>query len=163
MAARFTCAEGAPIVVGFLGSQAPPRSNSAEGGAIVEGFRDNGLIYGRDYVFEERFTGGDDDRFPTFAYELAQKNARIIMTNPVTWILLALLTFTMMTDAASAQQRTFYDSRGNVVGRSSTDSSGTTTNYDARGRVISRESTSGNTTTIYDAGGRNAGRFTTSR
>jgi len=86
------------------------------------------------------------------------------MTNPVTKIiLLALLTFTMMTDAASAQQRTFYDSRGNVVGCSSTDSSGTTTNYDARGRVISRESTSGNTTTIYDAGGRNAGRFMTSR
>jgi putative tryptophan/tyrosine transport system substrate-binding protein len=74
-------AQKAPIVVGFLGSQAPPRSNSAEGGAIVEGFRDNGLIYGRDYVFEERFTGGDDDRFPTFAYELAQKNARIIMAN----------------------------------------------------------------------------------
>jgi putative ABC transport system substrate-binding protein len=74
-------AQKAPIVVGFLGSQAPPRSNSSEGGAIVEGFRDNGLIYGRDYVFEERFTGGDDDRFPTFAYELAQKNARIIMAN----------------------------------------------------------------------------------
>jgi hypothetical protein len=29
--------------------------------------------------------------------------------------------------------------------------------------VISRESTSGNTTTIYDARGRNVGRFTTSR
>ena len=50
-------AQKAPIVVGFLGSQAPPRSNSAEGGAIVEGFRDNGLIYGRDYVFEGRFHG----------------------------------------------------------------------------------------------------------
>ena len=74
-------AQKAPIVVGFLGSQAPPRPNSAEGGAIKDGFRDNGLIYGRDYVFEERFTGGDDDRFPTFAYELAQKNARIIMAN----------------------------------------------------------------------------------
>ena len=74
-------AQKAPIVVGFLGSQAPPRSNSAEGGAIVEGFRDNGLIYGRDYVFEERFTGGDDYRFPTLAYELAQKKARIIMAN----------------------------------------------------------------------------------
>ena len=74
-------AQKAPIVVGFLGSQAPPHSNDAEGGAIKDGFRDNGLIYGRDYVFEERFTGGDDDRFPTFAYELAQKNARIIMAN----------------------------------------------------------------------------------
>jgi YD repeat-containing protein len=78
--------------------------------------------------------------------------------------LLALLTLALMTGAASAQQqRTFYDSRGNVVGRSSTNGSGTVTNYDSRGRVISRESTSGNTTTIYDAGGRNVGRVTTNR
>ena len=36
------------------------------------------------------------------------------MTN--TKILLTLLTLAMMTGAASAQQRTFYHSRGNVVG-----------------------------------------------
>ena len=78
-------------------------------------------------------------------------------------ILLTVLTIAMMTGAASAQQRTFYDSSGKVVGRSTTDSSGTTTNYDSRGRVISRESTSGNQTTIYDAGGRNVGRYTASR
>ena len=88
------------------------------------------------------------------------------MTNPMTKfaitahgksnrILLALL---MMTGAASAQSRTFYDSRGNVVGRSSTDSQGSTTAYDARGKVISREFTSGHTTTVYDAGGRVVGR-----
>jgi YD repeat-containing protein len=82
------------------------------------------------------------------------------MTPHTTKILLALLTLALMTGAASAQQRTFYDARGNVVGRSSTDSQGSTTNYDARGKVISRESTSGNTTTIYDAGGRNVGRVT---
>jgi YD repeat-containing protein len=70
------------------------------------------------------------------------------MTNPATKILLALLTLAMMTGAASAQQRTFYDSAGNVVGRSSTDSNGTTTNYDSRGRVVSRETTKGNTTTL---------------
>ena len=85
------------------------------------------------------------------------------MTNPTTKILLTLLTLATLTGAASAQQRTFYDSRGNVVGRSSTDGSGTVTNYDARGRVVSRESTSGNQTTIYDARGRNVGRFTTNR
>jgi YD repeat-containing protein len=73
------------------------------------------------------------------------------MTNP---ILLAVLTFAMMTGTALAQQRTFYDSRGNVVGRAATDSNGATTNYDARGKVISRESTSENTTTIYDSGER---------
>jgi len=81
----------------------------------------------------------------------------------MTKILLTLLTFAIMTGAASAQQRTFYDSSGKVVGRSSTDSSGATTNYDSRGNVISRESTSGNTTTIYDARGRDVGRVTTNR
>ena len=73
-----------------------------------------------------------------------------------------LLALAMMTGAASAQQRTHFDSRGNVVGRSSTDSSGTVTNYDARGRVISRETTSGGTT-VYDASGRNVGRVNTNR
>ncbi|MBR1302176.1 hypothetical protein [Bradyrhizobium sp. AUGA SZCCT0042] len=69
----------------------------------------------------------------------------------------------MMTGAALAQQRTFYDARGNVVGRSATDSQGSTTNYDAGGKVISRESTSGNATTVHDAGGRNVGKVTTNR
>jgi YD repeat-containing protein len=78
-------------------------------------------------------------------------------------ILLPLLTLAMLTGAASAQQRTFYDAGGKVVGRSSTDGSGMVTNYDARGRVTSRETPAGNTTTIYDAGGRNIGRFTTNR
>jgi len=50
----------------------------------------------------------------------------------------------MMTGAASAQQqRTYYNARGNSLGRSTTDSQGTTT--------------------VYDAGGRNVGRFTTAR
>ncbi len=74
---------------------------------------------------------------------------------------LALLTLAMMSGAASAQSRTFYDSRGNVVGRSSTDRQGATTFYDSRGRVTGRESISGNTTTIYDASGRSDGKVTT--
>ena len=78
------------------------------------------------------------------------------MTNP---ILLALTLAMMMTGGALAEQRTFYNSSGKVVGRSSTNSSGTTTIYDSRGRVISRESTSGNRTTIYDAAGRLVGRW----
>jgi hypothetical protein len=69
------------------------------------------------------------------------------MTNPLTQILLALLTLAMMTGAASAQSRTFYDSSGTVVGQSATESSGTTTNYDARGQ--------GHQPRIYDAVGRN--------
>ena len=72
-------------------------------------------------------------------------------------------TLAVLVTEASAQSRTFYDSAGRVVGRSSTDSQGTITNYDARGKVISRETTSGNTTTIYDTGGRNIGRITTGR
>ena len=52
------------------------------------------------------------------------------MTSPMAKIILiALLTPAMMT-AASAQQRAIYDSRGKVVGRSATDSSGAVANYD---------------------------------
>jgi YD repeat-containing protein len=78
----------------------------------------------------------------------------------MTKTMIAALALAMLTGTVSAQQRTIYDSRGKVVGRSSTDSSGTTTNYDARGRVITRETTSANTTTVYDDRGRNIGRFT---
>jgi YD repeat-containing protein len=69
----------------------------------------------------------------------------------------------VLTIEASAQSRTHYDSAGKSLGHSATDSAGTVTNYDARGKVISRETTIGNQTTIYDAGGRNVGRVTTSR
>jgi YD repeat-containing protein len=77
--------------------------------------------------------------------------------------IIVLLALAATTTQASAQSRTFYDASGKVVGRSSTDSSGTVRNYDASGRVVRRESTSGNQTTIYDASGRNVGRFTTNR
>ena len=72
----------------------------------------------------------------------------------MTKILLTLLTLAALATEASAQSRTFYDSSGKVVGRSSTDTQGTTTNYDARGKVIIRKSTGGNTTMVYDARGR---------
>jgi YD repeat-containing protein len=85
-----------------------------------------------------------------------------VVTEPMK-ILLALLTLAMMTGAASAQQRTFYDASGKRIGSATTDSSGTVTNYDSRGRVIIRETKTGNTKTVYDASGRNVGRFTTSR
>jgi YD repeat-containing protein len=80
----------------------------------------------------------------------------------MTKILLALLTLAIAT-GASAQPRQYYDRSGQRIGTASTDSSGTVTNYDSRGKVISKESTTGNQTTIYDAGGRNVGRFTFSR
>jgi hypothetical protein len=40
--------------------------------------------------------------------------------------------------SASAQQRRYYDSRGNSVGTSSTDSQGTTTTRDNRGNTVGR-------------------------
>ena len=70
-----------------------------------------------------------------------------------------MLTTLALTGAASAQQRTLYDSSGRAVVRSVTGSNGAVTNYDAQGRVISRETTSRNrTTTIYDAHGHTIGR-----
>jgi hypothetical protein len=45
-----------------------------------------------------------------------------------------LLTVALLTGAASAQSRTFYDASGKVVDRASTDSAGSTTFYDERGR-----------------------------
>jgi len=70
-------------------------------------------------------------------------------------ILPALIALAMLTDAASAQQRTPYDASGKVVARSATDSQGTVTNYDARDNMISRETRSG---AIYDARGRLIGK-----
>ncbi|MGX9426423.1 MULTISPECIES: hypothetical protein [Bradyrhizobium] len=61
----------------------------------------------------------------------------------------------VLATAASAQQRAFYDSSGKVVGRSTTDSQGTTTFYDGRGRVTATEFKSG---TLYDERGRVLGR-----
>jgi hypothetical protein len=69
------------------------------------------------------------------------------MTNPMTKILLALFTLAMLTGTALAQspqlsrgatgqQRTFYDSRGNVVGRSATDSQGTVKTTDAERALL---------------------------
>jgi putative tryptophan/tyrosine transport system substrate-binding protein len=69
-------------VIGFLGSQAaaPPRTDP-QTIALHQGFLDYGLIQDRDFIFEQRFTGGADERFPELARELARLNARMIVTN----------------------------------------------------------------------------------
>ena len=81
----------------------------------------------------------------------------------MSWIqtIIVALALAALAAEASAQQRTYYDATGRSIGRSTTDSQGTTTNYDARGKVISRETRTGNTTTIYDPAGRNVVRYTT--
>jgi YD repeat-containing protein len=56
--------------------------------------------------------------------------------------LIAIATTTVWAHVAHADQRTFYDARGNVVGHASTDSQRTTTFYDARGNVVGKETRS---------------------
>jgi putative ABC transport system substrate-binding protein len=72
-----------PVVIGFLGGQPhpPPLAQDPQGSALFQGFIDNGLVAGRDFMFEARFTAGDDARFPEFVRELAQRNVRIILAN----------------------------------------------------------------------------------
>jgi len=54
---------------------------SAMGNALLDGFRNNGLIPGRDLIFETRFTEGDDERSPELARKLARLKARAILAN----------------------------------------------------------------------------------
>jgi len=74
-------AQSPPIVIGFLGGQATPPPGDAQGNSLMQGFRNYGLIQGRDFIFEPRFTGGEDDRFPELARELARLKARVILVN----------------------------------------------------------------------------------
>jgi YD repeat-containing protein len=64
---------------------------------------------------------------------------------------------------AAAQQRQYYDAMGRTIGRSTTDTQGTTTFYDAMGRTTARSSTSGNTTTTYNPRGQVIERNTRSK
>ena len=82
MRPRIARAQKPQPVIGFLGSQAaaPPRTDP-QTIALHQGFLDYGLIQDRDFIFEQRFTGGADERFPEFARELARLNARMIVTN----------------------------------------------------------------------------------
>jgi putative ABC transport system substrate-binding protein len=77
-------AQKPPPLIGFLGIQPPLPQNPQDhpqGNALFQGFRDNGLLIGRDVLFEPHFTAGDDALFPVFVRELAQKNARMILAN----------------------------------------------------------------------------------
>ena len=74
-------AQKAPILIGFLGSQAAPPKGDAQGNAIIQGFIDSGLVPGRDVILESYFTNGVNERFEGLAKELAQKGARMILSN----------------------------------------------------------------------------------
>lgn len=69
-------------VIGFLGSQAAaPPPQDPQTIALRQGFLDQGLIPDRDFLLEQRFTGGADERFAEFARDLARLNARMIISN----------------------------------------------------------------------------------
>jgi putative ABC transport system substrate-binding protein len=70
-----------PPLIGSLGNQATPPPNDLQGNALFQGFRDNGLMIGRDFIFEPYFTAGDDNRFSVIVHELARKHVRIILAN----------------------------------------------------------------------------------
>jgi ABC-type uncharacterized transport system substrate-binding protein len=70
--------------IGFLASGAAASINSElQVRTIKRGLQDNGLIEGRDYIFEVRFSGGRYERFPELARELAQAGARVILVNTI--------------------------------------------------------------------------------
>src|SRR5262249_53935905 len=48
-----------------------------------QGLRENGLVEGKDYVLEQRWAEGHYERFPTFARELADQGARVIMVTTI--------------------------------------------------------------------------------
>src|ERR1700761_8101092 len=81
---RKAAAQKQPAGVGFLSGGAAASINSAAQIATIRrGLQDNGLIEGRDYVFEPRFAGGHYEQFPELARELAHAGARVILVNTI--------------------------------------------------------------------------------
>jgi putative ABC transport system substrate-binding protein len=77
-------AQKTPARIGFLASGAAASINSEhQVRTIKRGLEDNGLIEGRDYVFEPRFSGGRYERFPELARELAQAGVSVILVNTI--------------------------------------------------------------------------------
>ena len=70
--------------IGFLASGAAASINSAvQVRTIKRGLQDNGLIEGRDYIFEARFSGGRYERFPELARELAEAGVSVTLVNTI--------------------------------------------------------------------------------
>jgi putative ABC transport system substrate-binding protein len=77
-------AQKAPARIGILANGAAASLNSAyQIRTIKRGLEDNGLVEGRDYIFEPRFAAGRDERFPQLALELAQAGAAVILANTI--------------------------------------------------------------------------------
>ncbi len=70
--------------VGFLSSGASASiSSERQVKVIKQGLDANGLIEGRDYIFEARFVDGRYERFPEMARELAQAGVSVILVNTI--------------------------------------------------------------------------------
>jgi putative ABC transport system substrate-binding protein len=77
-------AQKAPARIGILANGAATSLNSAyQIRTIKRGLEDNGLVEGRDYIFEPRFAAGHDERFPQLALELAQAGVAVILANAI--------------------------------------------------------------------------------
>jgi putative ABC transport system substrate-binding protein len=77
-------AQKGPARIGFLASGAAESVNSAyQIKTIKQGFAENGLIEGRDYILDPRFSAGRYELFPAMARELAQAGASVILTNTI--------------------------------------------------------------------------------
>lgn len=70
-----------------------------------------------------------------------------------------LIILCALTGSAMAEQRSFYDARGNYAG-SSISRNGYSTFTNARGSYVGSSVTHGNSTTVYDARGNRTGSST---
>jgi putative ABC transport system substrate-binding protein len=66
----------------FAGSETSPFTRG-QIGEIADSLRDVGLTEGRDYVIEARFAGGDYERMPALARELAATAPRMLFGNTI--------------------------------------------------------------------------------
>jgi putative ABC transport system substrate-binding protein len=75
-------AQQKPVGIGFLGAGAAETSASIVT-ALKQGLRENGLIEGKDYVFEQRWANGDYERFTAFARELVEQKVGVIVVSTI--------------------------------------------------------------------------------
>src|SRR6516225_7668430 len=74
-------AQQAPMpVVGMLHSQTYA-SEATRMPAIEQGLREAGFVVGRNVTIEHRFADGHNDRLPTLAAELVQRQVSVIFAN----------------------------------------------------------------------------------
>src|ERR1700694_3523693 len=64
--------------IGFLSAGTPGSSPSR--GNLRQGFQDLGSVEGRDFVMEERFAEGHQDRLPELAADLVRAHVDVIVT-----------------------------------------------------------------------------------